>query len=512
MSSAPYTTPPMARTTGTAAAHRLERRRPHITAQHAQRRHARELQQRGQRKTGEHRQRHDEADQRRPRPRRRQIRAQQPLQYAHQPQLRDPTGGGPDHARDQRPAPAAATDSPRAPGAARRRGSSSAPPHPGGAARSCARSSRSTPRTAAPRPGSPAPGSAPRAGWHRRSAGWHQPRPPRARAPRRIGCASAERQRAARADRPAAARNSTRLPGWSKCVAARSASLISSAGASSTKVAFWSGREIRMCVTRSMRAPTVSSLPRPAPSAAARRESGHASPGAGIAAREDAGGKRAIGDRQLPAQRIALADGAHVGELIGIAVEHRRQRHRQVRGCQAEPLSPRPPPRSAIGCVGFDPQVGRQHLACLQRDRAADAIDQEAHAGQCGHRDAQRQPQHRELARAPLAPQRAQRQQQTTHQAWPPSCHPAPMPRAASPRNAPASIDSTRPQRACERAIVRDQHQRGVRAAIELEQQLGDALTGRGVEIAGGLIGKQHHGRATEARARATRCCSPPES
>ena len=38
-----------------------------------------------------------------------------------------------------------------------------------------------------------------------------------------------------------------------------------------------------------------------------------------------------IGDGEIAAQRIARADRAHVGQLIGIAVENRRQRHRQTR-------------------------------------------------------------------------------------------------------------------------------------------------------------------------------------
>ena len=60
-------------------------------------------------------------------------------------------------------------------------------------------------------------------------------------------------------------------------------------------------------------------------------------------------------------------------------------------------------------------QIRRQHLARLQLDRAADTIDQEADAAERGHGNAERQPQHGELAGTPLAAQCAQRQCQATH-------------------------------------------------------------------------------------------------
>ena len=49
--------------------------------------------------------------------------------------------------------------------------------------------------------------------------------------------------------------------------------------------------------------------------------------------------------------------------------------------------------------------------------------------------------------------------------------------------------------------------------ALPLEQQVDDRGAGRGVEIAGRLVGEDAvPGRGAVARAMATRCCSPPES
>ena len=48
--------------------------------------------------------------------------------------------------------------------------------------------------------------------------------------------------------------------------------------------------------------------------------------------------------------------------------------------------------------------------------------------------------------------------------------------------------------------------------AVELGQQVHDLAAGRGVEVAGRLVGEQHGGSVTMARAMATRCCWPPES
>ena len=57
---------------------------------------------------------------------------------------------------------------------------------------------------------------------------------------------------------------------------------------------------------------------------------------------------------------------------------------------------------------------------------------------------------------------------------------------------------STRPQRAASALVVRHQHQRGVRRGVEIEQQLADARAGGRIEVAGGLVGKQHGGLRDE--------------
>jgi hypothetical protein len=47
-------------------------------------------------------------------------------------------------------------------------------------------------------------------------------------------------------------------------------------------------------------------------------------------------------------------------------------------------------------------------------------------------------------------------------------------------------------------AVMRDQHERRGTFAIEREQQLDDARTGRLIEVPGGLIGEQHLWPASE--------------
>src|SRR6478736_5017956 len=46
----------------------------------------------------------------------------------------------------------------------------------------------------------------------------------------------------------------------------------------------------------------------------------------------------------------------------------------------------------------------------------------------------------------------------------------------------------------CDGEVVSDQYQRGVRVSVEFKQQRNDAFAGVRIEIAGGLIGKQHCG------------------
>src|SRR3982750_393213 len=45
---------------------------------------------------------------------------------------------------------------------------------------------------------------------------------------------------------------------------------------------------------------------------------------------------------------------------------------------------------------------------------------------------------------------------------------------------------------ACDRTVMRPQHQRGVRLCVEIEEQRDDALARVGVEIAGGFVREQH--------------------
>ena len=43
-------------------------------------------------------------------------------------------------------------------------------------------------------------------------------------------------------------------------------------------------------------------------------------------------------------------------------------------------------------------------------------------------------------------------------------------------------------------AVMRDEHQRAARAAIEIEQKVGDALAGRCIQVAGRFVRKQDGG------------------
>ncbi len=60
--------------------------------------------------------------------------------------------------------------------------------------------------------------------------------------------------------------------------------------------------------------------------------------------------------------------------------------------------------------------------------------------------------------------------------------------------------------------IVGHQHQGCAAGAISFEQQIEYVGAVFGIEIAGGFVGKNDGRLQTKARARATRCCSPPES
>ena len=209
---------------------------------------------------------------------------------------------------------------------------------------------------------------------------------------------------------------------------------------------------------------------RVAPSAAARRDSGQTSPRPGMPLASVRRAEGFVRHHDLAAQRIARGHRAHRGELAGVAVEDHAEQAGLARDSRGRGAALRSMACSSMGCAGLQPQVRREHLARLVVDRDADAIDEEAHARERGHRDRDRQHQHAELARLPFAQQRAQRDGERVH--------------ARAHLSAPESICSTRPQRDGDRAIVRHQHQRGVRLRIEIEQQRDDAFAGVRVEIA----------------------------
>jgi len=60
--------------------------------------------------------------------------------------------------------------------------------------------------------------------------------------------------------------------------------------------------------------------------------------------------------------------------------------------------------------------------------------------------------------------------------------------------------------------IVRHEHEGCVRRFVEAEEDVLHALGRFGIEIAGGLVGKEDPGLVMKARAIATRCCSPPDN
>src|SRR4029077_17758447 len=140
------------------------------------------------------------------------------------------------------------------------------------------------------------------------------------------------------------------------------------------------------------------------------------------------------------------------------------------------------------------PQVRRQHRTCLQGDRRADAAHEKDDAGKRGNRDAERKEKHAELPRAQFAQQHAQRKRQHFH------------------TTRPASMCSARPQRAPSEAscVTRTR----VVCALALSSN-SSSPTRAPVMVSRLPVGSSANstaGRVTNARAMATRCCSPPES
>ncbi len=80
-------------------------------------------------------------------------------------------------------------------------------------------------------------------------------------------------------------------------------------------------------------------------------------------------------------------------------------------------------------------------------------------------------------------------------------------------RQQPALVDAMDVLAALGQAqVVGDQHQGGAAAGVEFEQQVADVLAGGVVQRAGRFVGEQDARRVTNARANATRCCSPPDN
>ena len=60
--------------------------------------------------------------------------------------------------------------------------------------------------------------------------------------------------------------------------------------------------------------------------------------------------------------------------------------------------------------------------------------------------------------------------------------------------------------------VVVGHHDQRRAVGVEPAEEVEDLAAGRGVELAGRLVGEEHAGRLASARAIATRCISPPES
>ena len=139
--------------------------------------------------------------------------------------------------------------------------------------------------------------------------------------------------------------------------------------------------------------------------AAERREELGVRPGLAARRARGHGGRRTegdVGDAHRAAQRVAVADEAHVGELRRLAELRHAERRGAARDREAAAA------RLLLVLVAdrarrLEPQVGGEHLVRLQRDGLFDAVDQEADAGERGDRDRQREQQDAELARLPFA-------------------------------------------------------------------------------------------------------------
>jgi hypothetical protein len=95
-------------------------------------------------------------------------------------------------------------------------------------------------------------------------------------------------------------------------------------------------------------------------------------------------------------------------------VEHNGEQRHRARGTEA--AAPRLLEITFVDRLSrAHADVGGQHFRRLQIHRGADAADEEAHAGQRGDRDREREQQHAQLAGAPFAAEGPHRQSQCPH-------------------------------------------------------------------------------------------------
>ena len=193
-------------------------------------------------------------------------------------------------------------------------------------------------------------------------------------------------------------------------------------------------------------------------------------------------GRRA--DTDAPQQRVALAHGLHRHQLHGITTEHHRREAQHLGLAQAGGAR-------RVNPVGGNRARRLQHQVAGDEGRAAQlhgalqAVDEEPERAHDADREHQRGEQHAELAAAPVAPEQPQRQPQHV------SC--------ATLVAKAAAIEREAPRAACgEPFIVRDQHQCRALLGLQREDQVDHARAGRGIEVAGRLVGEQQPRRAGE--------------
>ena len=217
-------------------------------------------------------------------------------------------------------------------------------------------------------------------------------------------------------------RYDARLPGCSRFVAGTSSRLSSSLGPSAKTTPATSGSCLTISLTTNVASPTASFAAlgdaealreaRVRPHLAARRD----------ALREAPVGIRLVRQRHGAAQRIAGADGLHVREDRGRGGSARRRIRGLHHAVEADHRrGDEPVGGGALGVragqrpVAADHEVPAQQQVGLPRERALDAIGEEADGAHAGHREDQRGDQHAQLARAPIPPQHPQRERKRSH-------------------------------------------------------------------------------------------------